>query len=136
MIKRRCGCTASCAGLALVASIIVGIIAAFLSFTAVITLTPAFLWTAFGIGIVYLGILTATSLLGGGRGGCVCENLGTLLIGLLGLILSALVLLGVTFGAGSVLGAIFAGATIGFLALTAGASACLVKCLSGCAEDS
>ena len=135
MTKLRCGCTASCAGLALVASIIVGIIAAFLSFTAVITLTPAFLWTAFGIGIVYLAILLATSLAGSSGGGCLCANLGILLVGILGLILSALVLLGVTFAVGSVLGAIFAGATIGFLALTVTSSACLVQCLSGCSEE-
>ncbi len=135
MTKIRCGCAGSCAGLALVASIIVGIIAAFLSFTTVITLTPAFLWTAFGIGIVYLAILLATSLFGSRRGECICANLGTLLVGILGLILSALVLLGVTFAVGSVLGAIFAGAAIGFLSLTVTASACLVQCLSGCSEE-
>lgn len=135
MTNLRCSCTTSCAGLAFVASIIIGIIAAFLSFTAVITLTPAFLWTAFGIGIVYLAILLATSLIGHGGGGCVCANLSTLLIGILGLILAALVLLGVTFAAGSVLGAIFAGATIGFLALTVTATTCLITCLAGCARE-
>ncbi|MEE1224963.1 MAG: hypothetical protein UH081_06880 [Clostridia bacterium] len=56
-----CGCRNSCVALAVFASLIVGIITAVLRFTAVITLTPAFLWVLFGIAVVYLTILLITS---------------------------------------------------------------------------
>ena len=52
----NCGKRRECSGIALVASLIIGIIAAFLQITAVITLTPIFYIVALGIAIVYLAV--------------------------------------------------------------------------------
>ena len=56
-----CENRASCTGLAVIASAILGVIAAFLRITAVITVTPAFLWVALGVAVVYLAVLLATT---------------------------------------------------------------------------
>ena len=61
----RCENRYDCIGIAFVVSLIVGIIAAFLQITGVITLTPIFSIVAFGIAIVYLAVvLLATALSG------------------------------------------------------------------------
>lgn len=126
----RCDCTA----LSVVASIIIGIITGFLTFSGIITLTPAFLWVVFGIAVVYLGL---SALASAGSNGfnlraCICTALSTLVIGALGTILLSLVLLAVTFAATSVIGAIFAGFLLAFFSLLITSVACLVKLLSGC----
>ena len=53
--------------------------------------------------------------------------LRAVLIGILGTILFSVILLGVTFAATSVIGAIIAGLAVGFFALIISATACLVK---------
>ncbi len=131
----------NCTGIAVVASIIIGIITAFLVFSAVIALTPAFLWVLFGIAIVYLAIVLVLATLGGERKtrGCVCSILPVLLTGILGTILTAVVLLGITFAATSVIGAIIAGLLLAFFSLTVTETACLVqctaRCTSGCGDN-
>lgn len=119
-----------CIGASVIASIVIGIIAAVLRFTAVITLTPAFLWVALGIAIVYLGIALLSS--GHGTNRCVCRSLSAFLVGILGTALTALILLGITFAATSVIGAIISGALLFFLSLTVTTAACLVKCKYEC----
>ena len=128
----NCGCNTSCTGLAVVASIILGIVAAFLRITAVITLTPAFLWVALGISVVYLAValLSASDTEQGAS--CRCPALNALLAGILGTALLSVILLGITFAATSFLGAVLTGALILFLSLIITATACLVKCKSGC----
>ena len=126
-----CGCKSDCAGLAIVSSIIIGIIAAFLRYTAVITVTPAFLWVTLGIAVVYLAVLLAVSPTIR-RSGCVCTNLPVLLTGILGTVLFSIVLLAVPFAATSVVGAILTGILLFTLALAITTVACLVKCILGC----
>lgn len=53
----NCNCRCSCTGAAVIASAVVGVLAAFLQITGVITVTPAFLWVALGVAVVYLGVL-------------------------------------------------------------------------------
>ena len=136
MFSINSGCKWDCLGLSIVASIIVGIITAFLVFSATITLTPAFLWVTLGIAVVYLAVAFLALALSRNIGykSCVCPILSVLLVGILGTILLSLVLLGVTFAATSVLGAIISGALLGFLALILTETACLVKCLASCDE--
>ena len=130
----NCGKRRECSGIALIASLIIGIIAAFLQITTVITLTPLFSIVAFGIAIVYLAVtLLATSL---SRGiaecnGC-CTSLNAVLIGILGTILFSVILLAVTFAATSVIGAIVVGALFFFFSLLITTTACLAKCLASC----
>lgn len=120
-----------CIGAGVIASIVIGIIAAVLRFTAVITLAPAFLWVTFAIAIVFLGILLLTP--GTRRASdCFCKSLTAVLTGILGTVLTSVILLGVAFVATSVLGAIITGALLFFFSLTVTAVACLVKCKYGC----
>ena len=130
-----CNCRISCPLLSVVASIIIGIIAAFLQISAVITVTPAFLWVVLGIAVVYLAVLlVVTATLEGPdvRIGCLCPILSTLLIGILGAILFSIILLGVAFAATSIIGAIFTGALLAFLSLLITSTVCLIKCLARC----
>lgn len=131
MGRNSCYCKCSCITLAAIASFIIGIIAAALTFTATITITPAFLWVALGIAVVYLAVLLASSSALPKRG-CICSTAGALLTGILGTALSAVILLGVGFAATSILGAIIAGILLFFLSLTLTTTACLIKCALGC----
>lgn len=124
------GNKSDCAGFAIVVSIIIGIITAFLTYTAVITVTPAFLWVLFGIAVVYLAITFVTLYTRGNNNypGCAYSTVPVLLIGILGTILTAIILLGISFAATSVVGAIITGFLLLFFSLTITATACLVRC--------
>lgn len=132
MMNCNCSCRCACTGAGVLAAAVVGVLTAFLQITGVITVTTAFLWVALGIAVVYLGVLVATS--GGCREGssCRCTALSALLIGLLGTILFALVLLSVGIVATSVISAILVGLLLFFLALALTEAACYVRALSGC----
>lgn len=120
-----CESKPSCVGISVIASAILGVIAAFLRITAVITVTPAFLWVALGIAIVYLAILLAT----GQNNYCRCGqcSLTALLVGILGTALTSVILLAITFAATSIVGAILVGLLILFLSLIVSSTACLVS---------
>ena len=125
-----CNCKVNCSGLAIVSSIIIGVIAAILQITAAITVTPAFLWVVLGIAVVYLAVLLVSA--SKNCGAKCCGILSTLLTGILGAALVSVVLLGITFAATSFIGAIITGALLAFLSLTLTSSACLVKCITDC----
>ena len=58
-----CNYKCSCTAVAVVVSVILGVIAAFLQITGVIALTPVLLAVAAGVATVYLGALVLTLLL-------------------------------------------------------------------------
>lgn len=124
----------SCVTAAVIASVIVGVIAAFLTFAGTIAVTPAFLWVVFGIAVGFLAIALASTSLIQGTVPCrsFCSALNALLIGVLGTVLFALVLLAISFAATSIIGAIITGALLLFFALVLTAAACLVKCIVNC----
>lgn len=138
MSKCKCECRCDCVGLAVVVSIIIGVIAAFLRITAVITLTPAFLWVTFGVPVVYLAVLLLTSsqICACSIRRCICPALQALLIAILGTVLLSVVLLGVEFAATSVTGAVLTGLLIAFFSFVMGATACLIRCILGCSDES
>lgn len=125
-----------CSGLAIVASLIVGIIAAFLQITGAITVTSVFLWVLFSIAIVYLAVtLIAAALMQ--KNDChkrSCCALSTVLIGILGTILFSVILLAITFAATSVIGAIIVGLLLFFFTLLITGTACLVRYLMNCSN--
>ncbi len=129
-----CDSNRSCVGLAAVVSGILGVIAAFLQITAVITVTPVFLWVALGVAVVYLAVILLVSPWVRQNGGCrcLCNALAALLAGILLAALAALILLGVSFAATSVVGAIIVGVLIFALALILTTTACLVRCIAEC----
>ena len=132
-----CDSRQNCVGLAVIVSAILGVIAAFLRITAVITETAAFLWVALGIAIVYLAILLATSACRPKIPTCRCGNtaLTAVLAGILGTALVSVILLAVSFAATSIIGAILVGLLILFLSLTVSATACLVSNCCGPQHD-
>ena len=54
----RCTCTAA----AVIASVILGVVTAFLQITGIITVTPVFLWVTLSIATGYWGILLAVGI--------------------------------------------------------------------------
>ena len=126
-------CSPTCTVFAVAASLILGVITAFLRITAAITLTPAFLWVLLGVAVVYLAVLLVSASLF--RNACcssLCTIITALLSGIIGTVLLSIVLLGIEFAATSVLGAVLAGALLFFFFLTVTSTACLVRCLFNC----
>ncbi|MBE5922231.1 MAG: hypothetical protein E7269_05710 [Lachnospiraceae bacterium] len=122
----------SCTGIAIVASLILGIISAFLQITAAITVTTPFLWVVFGIAVVYLAVTLIAASLTQRTTSCRCSTLNAVLIGILGTILFAVILLAIEFAATSIIGAIITGTLLFFFSLMITTTACLVKCLVNC----
>jgi hypothetical protein len=112
------------------------VVAAFLQISGIITVGTAFLWVAFGIGVVYLGVLAAAFALrrGAESAGCLCRLLKAVLVGILGTILVSVILLAVGITATSAISAILVGLLVFFLSLTLTGTACLIKCLADCGE--
>ena len=137
MTQRNCCIRTNCAGLAIIAGVILGIITAFLRITAVITVTPAFLWVVFGIAIGYLAVILISLSVAEGYGirECICSVLPVLLAGIIGTVITAIILLAVEFAVTSVVGAIFAGLLLLFFTITIVTTACLANCLAGCSID-
>lgn len=131
-----CNCKCSCTLFSGIASLIVGIIAAFLQITGTITVTDAFLWVVFGIAVGSLGFL----LLAGAiqqqcsRCSCICAALDAILTGILGSILFSLVLLAVGIIATSIVSAILVGLTLLFFSLLITNAACLIRNLFNCGD--
>lgn len=130
----NCNCRCNCTVAAIILSAIIGVITTILQITAVITVAPAFLFVAFGIAVLYLGIVTVAGALAGQREGrsCICNALNTLLAGILGTIALAAVLAVVGIVATSILSAVLVGALLFFLSLTFLATVCLIRYLTDC----
>ncbi len=131
MSLTNCGCQTSCTVRALIASVIIGVLAAFFRFAALITVTPAFLWVLFGIAVGLLGIILLASSNDAEKTSC-CRSLTQFLAGILGTILTAVILLGITFAATSVIGAIITGLLLFFFSLLITSATCLVTCRLNC----
>ena len=133
MLNCNCQCRCNCALIAVVVSVILGVIAAFLQITGVITVGTAFLWVVLGISVVYLGVLIIANAQSGGCGGCECKcsSLGVILAGIVGGVLSSVIQLAVVATA-TVFGAILVGLLVLSLGLIVGGSVCYTKCLADC----
>ncbi len=137
MTNFNCGCNRNlCVTLAIFASIVIGFITAILTITATIAVAPAFLWVTGGIAVVFLALLLGISpeLKETGERGCICNILPVFITGVLGTILTSVVLLAITFAATSVIGAIITGALLLFFSLLIISTTCLIKCIIGCNE--
>lgn len=129
----NCNCRYNCIDLAIVASIIIGIIAAALSVTGIIALTPAFLWVVGGIAVVYLAVVLVIAAF---RGFCGCRQiLSVLLVGIIGTILTSVILLAISFAVTSIIGTIIVGLLIIFASLIFTATACLARCFARCTDE-
>ena len=124
-------CVRLCNALGIFFSVIVAIIGGFLTYNATITVTPAFLWVLFGIAVVYQAVILVKTDCAN-TNGCICEALGTVFTGILGTIVTSLILLGITFAATSVLGAVITGLLLGFFTLLITSVICLIRCIANC----
>ena len=136
MYNCSCNCRNHCGALAIIASLIIGVVATVLRITAVITVTPAFLWTTFGIAVGFLAVsLLALSPARPYLRDCLCPILPLFLAGILGTVLTSVILLAITFAATSIVGALITGLLLTFFSLIITTAACLVKCIAGCDRD-
>ena len=128
MSNNICGCRRDCAFWALIVSLVVGVLVAFLTVTAVIVLTPVVAIVALGFAAVYLALLAIFSRR---TDGC-CRALKAVLLGLLVTIAAALTILVFSFAATSIIGAIVTGIGAAGATLALTASACYVSCTDDC----
>lgn len=129
-------CNFGCTAIAVIAALIIGTVTAILRFAAVITVAPAFFWVTFGIAVVYQAIALGASVYTRSANGygCLCENKTLFTVGVLGTILTSLILLAVPFAATSVAGAIITGILLAFFTLLIASAVCITKC-SVCANN-
>lgn len=128
-----CGCKCNCTVGALIVSGILGVVAAFLQITGMITVAPVFLWVVLGVAAVYLGILLLTrGLRSEGRTACACAALSLVLTGILGSLLFGAVLLAVGITATSIVSALLVGILLFFFSLIFTNAACLIRCVADC----
>ncbi len=132
MNKSCCNNKNDCLIIAIASSIVIGITAAILSFTAIISVTPAFLWVVLGVAIVFLGGALAISALKRSLGICRCvrKTIPYILTGILAAILSSIILLAIPFAATSAIGTILVGVLLFSFALTISTTACLTLCIA------
>ena len=134
MSDLNCRARYTCLDFTLLASALIAVIVAVLTYMATITITPAFLWVVLGIAVVYLAVLLFTATRRNNPFACAYNALLTVLIGIVGTVLFSIVLLGITFATTSVIGAIVSGLLLGFFSLIIGATVCLIKRVVFCNE--
>ncbi len=134
MKTTNCNTRVECAFLSIAASILVGIVAAIAQFTAIITLTTVFYIVAFGVALLFLAVLLALVpvLYRTACQGCCNANIKLTTAGILGAIVTSIILIAVGFAATSVLGAIFVGLLAAFFALIVTSVVCTVNCAARC----
>ncbi len=134
MRQSNCNSRVDCSFLALAAAVIVGIVAAIAQFTAIVTFATVFYIVAFGVAVLFLAVLLALSpvLQRAECRGCGNFNIKLTTIGILGTIVTSVILIAVGFAATSVLGAIFVGLLAAFFTLTVTSVICTVNCASIC----
>lgn len=128
--RRDCDCTL----ISLIASVIIGIVTAFLRITGVITIPPVFFWVIFGISVGLLAITLIAVALTRNSDNCLCKEraLSAQLLSILATVLLSLILLAIPFVTTSVIGAILTGLALLFFSLSLGSTACLIKCYAKC----
>lgn len=134
MANGCCNSRRDCTLWALIVSLIIGIVAAFLQITAVVTLPAAALVGAFVLAVVYLATILVVSVLLRAQfeWECLGHAVNAVLAGILVTALTAATLLVIPFAATSIAGAIITGILAAAVSLTLTATACLVRCLTGC----
>lgn len=133
MRQTSCNCRVECGFLALAAAVVAGVVAAIAQYTAIITLTTVFYIVAFGIAVLFLAVLLALlpNLYKTACQGC-NSNLKLTTIGILGTIVTSIVLIAVGFAATSILGAIVVGLLAASFTLIITSVVCTVNCAGEC----
>lgn len=129
----NCGYCPSCTGIGVVISLVLGIIAAFLRYNAVVTIGTSFLWVAFGVAtlILLLTLYIASRARSSARE-CLCGSMTGLLTGIGGTVITSLISLAAPLPAISTVGAIIFGALVFSFFLIISTLICLIPCIAGC----
>ena len=128
--KTKCDCTL----IAVIASVITGIITAFLNFSATIAVPQFVLWIFFGVALVFLALSLVAAPFSRRRDTdiCLCTSLTAFFAGIFGTVLLSLVLILVDTATAGILGSILTGLLVAAFALTITSTACIVKNLFDC----
>lgn len=126
MNRQNCTNSNDCLIVAIASSVVIGIVAAVLRITGIITLTPAFLWVVFGIAVGFLAIAFILSALNRFERYENSATVRTFVAGVLGAILFSLILLGITFATTSTIGAVLTGLLLASFSLIITTLACLI----------
>lgn len=129
----NCSCRFSCTGVAAVISAIVGVVTALLTVTGTITVAPLFFTVAAATAAGALVLLFLAAVFS--RFGCSCcvqNSIAAVLIGIIGVLATAAILISVAFAATSILGAVITGLLLAFLSLIFVSYACIIRCLTDC----
>ena len=134
-IMNICGCRTKCdcTLFAVIASVIVGIVTAFLSFSATLAVPSFVYWIFFGVALVLLAValVTAPFICRSKENFCLCTSLNTFLAGVFGTVLFSLVLLLIDLTAG-LLFSLLTGLLFGLFTLTITSVACIIKNIADC----
>ena len=114
-----------CMTASVLASIILGVITAALGFTGIITVAYSFYWVAFGIAAGFLGLILLISPFVGNE--CVSCVLSAVFTGIVGTVITSLVLLATNPAVTTVAGAALTGILLAFLILIITSVTCLIK---------
>ena len=128
-MNEKCYNPFGCALLSLLAGVVIGVVSAILVATGTITLSPVFSIVAFGIATGALALLFGVSAIVGKRKReCIEKYLGITLSGILGTILTSVIILAFGFVATSIAGAIVLGFLAAFFTLLITSAVCTIKC--------
>ena len=131
-----CGCRTKCdcTLFAVIASVIAGIVATFLTFSGTLVIPQFVLWILFGVALGFLGLSLVVSpfICKKESGFCLCTSLIAFFAGILGTVLFSLVLVLIDIAAGGILASVITGLLFGLFTLTITSTACIVKNLFDC----
>ena len=130
-----CNCRFSCTAVAAVLSVIAGIVTALLTVTGTIVVAPVFFLLAVSIAVVALVLLFLGAVFGRlGCSDCRRNGINTILVGIIGALISGIILIAVGFAATSIIGAILTGFLLAFLTLIFVSTACFIRCAIDCGD--
>ena len=127
MSNSKCSGCFDCSIFALVVSIIIGVISAILVGTGTIVVESYFLYGAVITALVYLAALVLAGSIGTGLCNCGSSSVTYVLVGILGTILLAGILLAAVIPVG-LFGSLLSGVLVFFISLMLSSVACLVSC--------
>ncbi|MGM9550994.1 MAG: hypothetical protein ACI3XA_01930 [Clostridia bacterium] len=134
MTELNCQCP-DCTTHSVILSTILGVIAAFLSITCILRLTAPIIFTALIVALLYLPVvLIALSLRTCSATRCVCRALKAIIIGVLGTVITSLILLTIPCFPIGVIYAIIVGLLTLFFFLMLSSTGCLIRCISNCPD--
>ena len=127
----NCTCKCSCTATGTVISIIVGIIGAIVLAVATPVIPTALYWAALASAVLFLAVTVVTAP-SSKHSRCVCPALRTLFTGIIGTIITSVILLVINIATITVPLAILIGLLIVFIGLILTGLVCITKCLTDC----